>query len=223
MAIRKIKKKSTGGNRRTSKGGGAAAKAVARKRTANRAKTSAKTTPTRAKRTAAAKTVRRAAPKRGTKARSRPARATRRGGQPNGAQVFGLVSRLVARALAVRLAPKGIGYGQFPVLVCLWEEDGVTQKVLSQRVRIEAPTMVRTLDRMERESLVRRVRSKTDRRQIHIRLTRKGANLERTLMPLAGEINEVALAGISKKDRRQLNDLLARLIVNLESDAQAFR
>jgi MarR family transcriptional regulator for hemolysin len=162
-----------------------------------------------------------------TKARATPARkpktATVKSGGQTATQRFALVSRLVSRALATRLGPKGIGYGQFPVLVSLWQEDGVTQKVLSERVRIEAPTMVRTLDRMEREGLVKRMRSETDRRRIHIRLSKKGANLERQLVPLAAEVNDTALAGITKKDRRQLDDLLARLIVNLEKDAHAGR
>jgi|KNS12BottometaT_FD_k123_166636_1 MarR family transcriptional regulator for hemolysin len=162
-----------------------------------------------------------------TKARVTPARkpktAAVKSGNQTATQRFALVSRLVSRALATRLGPKGIGYGQFPVLVSLWQEDGVTQKVLSERVRIEAPTMVRTLDRMEREGLVKRIRSETDRRRIHIHLSKKGANLERQLVPLAAEVNDTALAGITKKDRRQLDDLLARLIVNLEKDAHAGR
>ncbi len=153
--------------------------------------------------------------------RSTPKKATAGGAQPIGAttQTFALISRLVARALSARLAPKGIGFGQFPVLLCLWDEDGVTQKVLSQRVRIEAPTMVRTLDRMEREGLVKRVRSKTDRRQIHIRLTAKGRKLQDSLVPLASQVESAALAGISKRDRSQLDGFLGRLIANLEKDA----
>ena len=79
--------------------------------------------------------------------------------------------------------------------------------------------MVRTLDRMEREGLVKRVRSKTDRRQIHIRLTAKGRKLENSLVPLAAEVESAALAGISKRDRSQLDGLLARLIANLEKDS----
>lgn len=134
-------------------------------------------------------------------------------------QTVTLVSRLLARALAARLAPKGIGYGQFPVLQCLWDENGLTQKELSQRVRIEAPTMVRTLDRMEREGLVERVRSETDRRQIHIQLTKKGQDLKSALVPMASDVNEKALGGITKKDRKQLDDLLAKVVSNLEKDA----
>jgi MarR family transcriptional regulator for hemolysin len=201
-------KKPTGRNARKATRGSVAGKSAARSKAASKTKAAVRTTPA-------------------TKPRAKPARkpksATFKSGNQTATQRFALVSRLVSRALATRLGPKGIGYGQFPVLVSLWQEDGVMQKVLSERVRIEAPTMVRTLDRMEREGLVKRMRSETDRRRIHIRLSKKGANLERQLVPLAAEVNDTALAGITKKDRRQLDDLLARLIVNLEKDAHASR
>lgn len=180
-----------------------------------------KSAPAKAARATKAKTTRAArkpkAPAK-TAARSRAAAATTARVETT-AQALTLVSRLLARSLAARLAPKGIGYGQFPVLQCLWEEDGLTQKELSQRVRIEAPTMVRTLDRMEREGLVTRVRSETDRRQIHIQLTKKGQDLKSSLVPLAAEVNESALSGVTKKDRKHLDQLLAKVVGNLEKDA----
>ncbi len=201
-------KKPTGRNVLKATTGSSAGKPAARSKAASKTKAAGRAKPT-------------------IKPRARPARKTKstavKSGGQTGTQRFALVSRLVSRALATRLGPKGIGYGQFPVLVSLWQEDGVTQKVLSERVRIEAPTMVRTLDRMEREGLVKRMRSETDRRRIHIRLSKKGANLERQLVPLAAEVNDRALAGITKKDRRQLDELLARLIANLEKDAHAGR
>ena len=134
-------------------------------------------------------------------------------------QQFSLVSRLVARAFTNRLGPKGIGYGQLPVLLCLWEEDGITQKTLSERIRIEAPTMVRTLDRMERDGLVERVRSKTDRRRIHINLSAKARRLKSVLSRLSGEVDRVALAGLNRSGKKTLSMLLDRLVLNLERDA----
>ena len=134
-------------------------------------------------------------------------------------QQFSLVSRLVARAFTNRLGPKGIGYGQLPVLLCLWDEDGITQKTLSERIRIEAPTMVRTLDRMERDGLVERVRSKTDRRRIHINLSAKARRLKSVLSRLSGEVDRVALAGLNRSGKKTLSMLLDRLVLNLERDA----
>jgi MarR family transcriptional regulator for hemolysin len=79
--------------------------------------------------------------------------------------------------------------------------------------------MVRTLDRMEREKLVVRTRSETDRRQIHIKLTTKGKGLKSGLSSLSGTVDTQALKGISAKDRAQLETLMGRVIKNLEADA----
>ncbi len=133
------------------------------------------------------------------------------------------MSRLIARAFTQGLAQSGVGYGQIPVLLCLWDEDGSTQRHLSERIRIEAPTMVRTLDRMERDGLVSRVRSKTDRRQIHVRLTAKGRDLEGALLRLSSEIERTALAGLGRAAQQTLETTLLRLIRNLErSTARMF-
>jgi len=132
-----------------------------------------------------------------------------------------LVSRLLVRSLSQRLGPKGIGYGQYPVLLQLWEEDGLTQKELSNRVRIEAPTMVRTLDRMEREKLVNRKRSDADRRQIHIQLTPKGRALKGQLGSLSGQVDRIALSGMTRAERVRLDALIGRVVRNLEADSEA--
>ena len=200
----------------TPKRAATAKRTAAPKRAATAKRTAAPKRAATTKRTAAPKrvTARKAAPKRA--AAARPARQAKH--ESTTTHRVALASRLLVRSLSARLNPKGIGYGQFPVLQHLWEEDGLTQKELSNRVRIEAPTMVRTLDRMEREMLVTRTRSETDRRQIHIRLTPKGKGLKSGLASLSGKVDTLALKGISAKDRAQLNQLMGRVIKNLEAD-----
>lgn len=195
------------------------AKAATRETTA-RAKAAA---PKRAARKAA--TVKTAAVSRKTAAREPAAATPAKRGRPrivkpdtSAGNMVTLASRLLVRSLSARLGPKGIGYGQYPVLMNLWKEDGLTQKELSNRVRIEAPTMVRTLDRMERDKLVVRKRSDADRRQIHIQLTDKGRALERELASLSGEVDKVALSGLGKTGREQLQALMGKVIKNLEGD-----
>ena len=196
------------------------ARKTARKKTARKKTASKKTVRKTARRT----TSRRAGGRK-TKARAKSKARTLKPGArladralETTTQRFALVSRLIARAFAQRLAPKGIGYGQFPVLLCLWDEDGITQKTLSERIRIEAPTMVRTLDRMERDNLVSRVRSITDRRQIHVRLTEKGRRLKKVLARLSSDVDKTALAGLGRAGHQTLRVLLGRLIQNLEQD-----
>src|SRR5918995_7450720 len=72
------------------------------------------------------------------------------------------LARAFTRALADRIRPHGVTPAQWAVLLVLWAEDGPTQTVLSRRVAIETPTMVRTLDRMERDGLVERRRDPRD-------------------------------------------------------------
>ena len=190
----------------------ARAKAAAPKRAAR--KTTAAKTAAASRKTAPRKTVAaRAAAKPAKRGRPRKVKPDTSAGN-----MVTLASRLLVRSLSARLGPKGIGYGQYPVLMNLWKEDGLTQKELSNRVRIEAPTMVRTLDRMERDKLVVRKRSDADRRQIHIQLTAKGRALERELASLSGEVDKVALSGLGKTGREQLQKLMGKVIKNLEGD-----
>ena len=58
------------------------------------------------------------------------------------------------RSLQQRAAGLGFSPGQFPILVELWSEDGLTQKQLLERVDIEQATMANTLARMERDRLI---------------------------------------------------------------------
>ena len=117
--------------------------------------------------------------------------------------------------LADCIAPMGVTPAQWQVLVVLWETDGLTQKELSQRVAVETATLSRTVDRMERDGLVTRDRSATDRRQVHVRLTEYGAGLWRDLVPEAEANQDRALKGISDVEEEILRGLLKRVISNM--------
>jgi MarR family transcriptional regulator, organic hydroperoxide resistance regulator len=130
------------------------------------------------------------------------------------------VAKLFARAHATCLEQHGVTIGQWAVLMFLWAEDGVTQTALSRQVAIEDATMVRTIDRMERDGLVRRVRNTHDRRQLKIFLTDKGRSLRDVLVPCALAGNANAVQDFSDAEQHQLQDFLHRLIAAL-ADAPA--
>ena len=69
---------------------------------------------------------------------------------------------------------------------------------------------------MERDDLVKRVRSDADRRQVHVHLTDKGANLWRDLVPEAETMLKCALAGFNEQEEELLRGLLKRVIHNVE-------
>lgn len=130
-------------------------------------------------------------------------------------------ARAFSRELSPRLAAHGARMGQWAVLMFLWAQDGQAQRELSRNVAIEDATMVRTLDRMERDDLVRRERNPRDRREIRVYLTEKGWGLRDTLVPEAIAGNRTASRGLSEDEQRQLLDLLRRVIGALEETPTA--
>lgn len=129
------------------------------------------------------------------------------------------VAKLFARAHATCLEQHGATIGQWAVLLFLWAEDGLTQTELSHHVAIDDATMVRTIDRMERDGLVRRVRNRHDRRQLNIFLTDKGRVLRDSLVPCALTVNTTAVQDFTEMEQRQLSSFLRRIIASLEQAA----
>jgi len=121
-------------------------------------------------------------------------------------------ARLMAATLAERLRPMGIGIGQWAVLLFLWERDGQTQADLSRVVAIEPPTMVRTIDRMERDGLVARAADPRDARLTRIHLTDRGRELRDRLIPEAVAVNDAVAGRLTPAEERTLRRLLAKLV-----------
>jgi homoprotocatechuate degradation regulator HpaR len=77
----------------------------------------------------------------------------------------------------------GLTEQQWRVLRVLWETDDVTIKDLADLTLIAAPSLVGIVDRLERDGLVTRQRSTTDRRKVNVLVTMAGAELEDQIMP----------------------------------------
>ena len=126
--------------------------------------------------------------------------------------------RAFTRALQARIAPHGVSIGMWFFLRALWQEDGISQRELSQRVGMMEPTTASALANMERSGLVRRVRNRSDRRIVNVFLTERGRALRRELLPLAAAVNDEALRGIAANDVAQLRALLGRVQARLDAD-----
>lgn len=127
------------------------------------------------------------------------------------------LGRLLAHALHQRIAPLGVVPGQFAQLLALFEQDGLTQRELCERVRIEQPTMAQTLQRMERDALVRREPDPADGRRTRLVLTARARDLEGRLIAAARDVNAIANSGLSDHEVSAFIHTMARIINNLEA------
>ena len=125
------------------------------------------------------------------------------------------VHRSFSRALQSRIASHGVSMGQWFFLRALWEEDGLTQRELSQRVGMMEPTTVTALNTMEHKGLVERVRNSHDRRKVNIFLTERGRGLKEVLLDCASDVNDQATRGIPPADLLRALEVLCRISANL--------
>ena len=131
-----------------------------------------------------------------------------------------VTSRLMDRALNGRLKKYGVSFGQWPILMMLWAEDGLTQRDLSRRLSNEEATTTRTLDRMEADGLIRRKANIADRRQRNIYLTSKGRSLRDKLVPEALANSDLTTGQLTPKEIVALRAALKKMVGSLKEHSR---
>jgi DNA-binding MarR family transcriptional regulator len=125
------------------------------------------------------------------------------------------------RALQWRLAAHGVSFGHWTFLRILWARDGLTQRELSDQAGVTAPTTVAAIRAMEKLGYVTRSQTSANRKNIYVHLTPKGRALRAKLVPLAEEVNEIGLRGVSGEERAATQRTLLAIIDNMSRDAGA--
>ena len=164
----------------------------------------------------AAKRSKRAAPDAGTEAILRHWREA----VPNDrlAHLVKDATRGLLRALQMRLSKYGVSFGHWAFLRILWENDGLTQRALSVEAGLMEPTTSSALAAMEALGYIRRERRPDNRKNIHVFLTARGKALRPKLVPLAEEVNDVAVRGVSAAEVAVARRTLLVMIENLARD-----
>jgi DNA-binding MarR family transcriptional regulator len=118
----------------------------------------------------------------------------------------------------MRLAEHAVSIGHWPFLRVLWEADGLTQRELSQEAGVMEPTTFAALKAMQSLGYIVRRQLANNRRKNYIFLTAKGRALKRRLIPLAEEVNRVAVRGVSDDDVAATRRTLLAVLANLARD-----
>ena len=107
---------------------------------------------------------------------------------------------------------------QWTVLLFLWEKDGVSQQELCNATCKDKPSMTRLIDNMERQNLVVRIASKSDRRTNLVYLTRQGRELEDRARNVANRTLKEALTGVTTEELRISQEVLRKIFSNAKSE-----
>ncbi len=107
-----------------------------------------------------------------------------------------------------RLRPSGFSHSRWLLLLHLSRHDGCTHRELAQHMGIEAATLVRQVDHMEHEGLLKRCGSETDRRVKHLYLSAAGKKAVEHIRSNAAELRKEILSGSGKDDIGTALDVL---------------
>lgn len=127
-------------------------------------------------------------------------------------------ARGLTRGLQLRLSAHDVSFGHWIFLRILWAADGISQRDLSVRAGLMEPTTHAAVQRMETLGYVTRRHLPGNRKKLHVFLTGQGRALERTLVPLAEDVNAVAVAGVPPADVEATRRTLLAMIDNLAAD-----
>ena len=115
------------------------------------------------------------------------------------------------------LAPLGLTYPQYLVMLALWEDDAQTVSALGDKLALDSGTLTPLLKRLEAQGRLSRERDVVDERRVIVRLTPAGRQLKvpaRRIPPEIGRTSGCELSEVVGLTRQltSIRDALSRHI-----------
>ncbi|WP_096201646.1 MarR family winged helix-turn-helix transcriptional regulator [Bacillus sp. FJAT-45350] len=124
-----------------------------------------------------------------------------------------LTSFIKSKLAEFNLAPE-----QNLIMMLLWEKDGLTQNQLVEKLAKDKTNIARMASSLEKKGFIRRSNCQDDRRSVRLYLTPSGKELGEEIIPIAEEFNEVVCNGISKEELDELERILSKININVQTN-----
>lgn len=122
------------------------------------------------------------------------------------------LARQFAILLGKQLEPLGIAPAQFPILLSLWETDGLSQNELVELADLKQATIANTLARMERDGLIVRKDNPNDARSRLIFLSDTAKALQEPATQIAQNINAGALSVLDDDEKQAFIEMMNKVL-----------
>ncbi|MFA0145576.1 MarR family winged helix-turn-helix transcriptional regulator [Vibrio lentus] len=126
--------------------------------------------------------------------------------------MINVVANKASKDFDIELKQHGLSLALWPTLMCLWEEEGITQRDIAAKSKVENSTTTRTLDKLEKLELVERRADPNSRRSFRIYLTEKGKALEEQLVPIPIRLNKELMNELDAEEQQQMITLLQKMV-----------
>ncbi|MBM7598836.1 DNA-binding MarR family transcriptional regulator [Virgibacillus halotolerans] len=119
-------------------------------------------------------------------------------------------SRLLAKEVNQRLSDHGLYASQWSIIFCIDRFGPMTQTAIWKYLNVEAPTVTRTLSRMEKSGWIVRKQG-NDKRERVIELTEEARQKFTPIRQTMDQFELEMLAGLSLEEKEQLQYLLSKI------------
>ncbi|MFA0544651.1 MarR family winged helix-turn-helix transcriptional regulator [Vibrio splendidus] len=126
--------------------------------------------------------------------------------------MINVIANKATKDFDTELKKHGLTIALWPTMMCLWEEEGLTQRDIAAKSKVENSTTTRTLDKLEKLELVERRADPNSRRSFRIYLTEKGKALEEELIPVPVRVNKALMSELDAEEQQQIITLLKKMV-----------
>ncbi|SMY34133.1 Transcriptional regulator SlyA [Photobacterium malacitanum] len=126
--------------------------------------------------------------------------------------LINVLASQATKELDHELKPYNLTAALWPTMMCLWEQEGITQRDIAAKAKVENSTTTRTLDKLEKLGMVERKPDPNSRRSYHIYLTQKGRAMKPDLEQIPLQVNKKLLGNLSVEEQQILLPLLAKMV-----------
>lgn len=134
-------------------------------------------------------------------------------GQTRSEIVFGIERALVATGVE-------LNFSQFLALKRLGDDGAMAPGELARSLNYNPGALTRLLDKLEQLGYLERVPDPADRRALRLELTPAGREVHARMIACGNDAAERAFAEVSPDERRQLHDVLARVLGRLRAERE---
>ena len=121
-----------------------------------------------------------------------------------------IFAKILQKANLTELNP-----AQGRIMFVLWQEDNISIHELSKRTLLSKSTLTSMLDRLEQSGFIKRVPSRTDRREILIQLTNKDKNFQAKYVEVSKDMIMIYYNNFTEQEINIFEKYLERILDNL--------
>ncbi len=130
--------------------------------------------------------------------------------------LFVRLTHLYFRKIFLMMKETEIHPRQFPLICLVGKQEGISQKKISEMLKINAPTVAVSVKRLEKAGMVERKNDEKDQRVMRIYLTEKGRRLTETAKMYIEENEKALFRGFSESELCLMKRFFKQMTDNLE-------